>query len=98
MIIPIPLNKTVEQQEAVFHCQHRCSDDIAWAVNGTTRHSLPFTKTPLSSGGLNSTLSIETRLDFNGTTIQCVVIFFQGSSPLMFSEPATLLIQGTKVW
>ena len=90
-MLPSPLNVTVEQEVAVFYCQHETSDDITWKVNGTTRSSLTI---PLSGGGFRSSLSIETHLDFNETTIKCVAIFFERSSPFQFTEPVTLLIQG----
>ena len=86
---------TVEQGVAIFHCQHRNSDDIIWNVNGSINST--STKSPLSGGGFNSSLAIETHSDFNKTTIQCVAIFFQGSSPFKFTAPVILLIQGTKI-
>ena len=92
-IIPSPLNKTVEQGVAVFHCQHRSSDDISWRVNGSTINPLNYTKLPLSGGGFSSSLSIEARIDFNRTMVECVAIFFQGSFPFQFTVPVTL-IQG----
>ena len=94
--IPSPLNVTVEQQIALFHCQHRSSDDIVWRVNGTSTNS-PHISTeivPLSGGGYSSSLSIRTLLGFNETTIECLGIFYEGSPPFQFTSPVILLIQG----
>ena len=97
-IVPSPLNVTVEQQLAFFHCQHNDSDDITWRVNETTQSRTPlnYTTVPRTGGGLSSSLSIQTHLNFNRTTIECVAVFFhiQGSSPFQFTAPVTLLIQG----
>ena len=95
-MIPSPINVTVEQQVAVFHCQHGSSDDIIWRVNETSPNSLHITTeiVPLSGGGLRSSLSIRTLLGFNETTVECVAVFYRGSSPFQFTPPATLLIQG----
>ena len=93
---PSPLNVTVEQQVAVFHCQHRSSDDIIWRVNGTSPNSPDiFTeKFSFSVGGYRSSLSVRTLVGFNGITIECVALFFQGSFLFQFTSPVTLLIQG----
>ena len=91
---PSPLNMTVEQGVATFHCQHRSCDDISWKVNGTLLSLQSVIKRPLSGGGFSSSLSIETHPDFNETTIQCVAIFFRILSPFQYTAPETLLIQG----
>ena len=95
---PSPLNVTVEQQEAVFHCQRRSSEGIVfWRVNGTSPNSPNITTkgVPLSGGGYLSTLSIITLLDFNNTTIECALILFLKEMPIQFTTPAVpLLIQG----
>ena len=95
-IIPSPLNVTVEQQVAIFHCQHGSSNGIIWRVNGTAPNSSNVTTKGvlLSGGGYASSLSIRTLLDFNDTTIKCVAIFLQGSPPFQFTTPVALLIQG----
>ena len=94
--IPSPLNVTVEQQIALFHCQHRSSDNIVWRVNGKSTNSPNITAegSPLSGGGYSSSLSISTLLGFNGTIIECVVVFYEGSPPFQFTSPVILLIQG----
>ena len=95
-LTPSPLNMTVEQQVAVFHCQHSSSDDIIWRVNGTSPNSpyIFIEGVPLSGGGYGSSLSIRTLLGFNRTTVECVAIFFDGSLFVQFTPPVTLLIQG----
>lgn len=93
-MVPSSLNVTVEQGVAVFHCQHRSSDDISWIINGISYSSLNITKIPLRGGGLNTSLSIGTPLDVNETTVQCVATFFDRSAPFLFSAPVILLIQG----
>ena len=93
---PSSLNKTVEQGEAVFRCQHRSSDDITWRVNGTSISShdnISEWRIPVGDGRFVSSLSIATLPGFNNTTIECGAIFFD-SSPLLFTPPVTLLIQG----
>ena len=93
---PSSLNKTVEQGEAVFHCQHRSSDYIAWRVNGTSVGSydnISQWRVPVDDGHFVYFLSIPTLPGFNNTTIECGALFFDGS-PLLFTPPVTLLIQG----
>ena len=99
VMIPSSLNKTVEQGEAVFHCQHRSSDDITWRVNGTSISSsdnISEWRVPVGDGGFASCLSIAILPGFNNTAIECGAVFFDGS-PLLFTPPVTLLIQGTRV-
>ena len=93
---PSSLNKTVEQGEAVFHCQHRSSDDIVWRVNGTSivsSDNISEWRVPVGDGCFVYFLSIATLPGFNNTTIECGAVFFDGS-PLLFTPPVTLLIQG----
>ena len=99
VMTPLPVNKTVKQQMAVFHCQHSSSDDITWSVNGTSFHNSPnisVVKVPLSGGGFRSSLSVATLPDFSETSVQCVAIFYQGT-PFQFTPPVTLLIQGVDI-
>ena len=97
VMTPSSLNKTIEQGKAVFCCQHRSSDDITWRVNGTSISShdnISKWRVPVGDGRFASFLSVATLPGFNNTTIECGAIFFDGS-PLVFSPPVTLLIQGT---
>ena len=95
MMTPSSLNVTVEQGVAIFHCQHRSSNEIVWMVNGTSPNTPNFTTetVPLGGGGSNSSLSIATFPVYNRTTVACVAVFFDGS-PLNFTPLVTLLIQG----
>ena len=88
---PTSLNKTIEQRIARFHCQHRSCDAIVWNLNNHRTNNV--SNTHLSGGGLNSSLTIETRLDLNGSTLQCICVFFR-NKPSELSAPATLLVQG----
>ena len=93
---PSSLNKTVEQGEAVFSCQHRSSDDITWRVNGTSiisSDNISEWRVPVGDGCFVYFLSIATLPGFNNTIIECVVILFD-SFRLLFTPPVTLLIQG----
>ena len=96
VMTPSSLNKTVEQGQAVFRCQHRNSDDIIWRVNGTSiiyRDNISEWRAPVGNGYFTYFLSIVTLSDFKNTTIECGAIFFD-SSLLLFTPPVTLLIQG----
>ena len=48
-------------------------------------------RVPLSGGGYSF---ITTLLGFNETNIECVAVFYEGSTPFQFTSPVTLLIQG----
>ena len=96
-MIPSSVNKTVEQGEAVFHCQHRSSDDITWRVNGTSisfHDNISEWRVPVGDRHFVYFLSIATLPGFSNTTIECGAIFFDNDSPLQFTPPVTLLIQG----
>lgn len=92
---PSSLNVTVEQGVATFHCQHNGSDDINWRVNETspTSPNISPEKVPLGSG-FYSSLTIASLLKFNGSTIECVAIFYKVSPPFRFTPPMILLVQG----
>ena len=84
----------VEQEVAVFVCQHLSSDGIYWLVNGTSLNRINSPNITTSSSGTIRFLSIGTHLEYSGTTVVCVATFLDGSLPL-FTPPVTLLIQGT---
>ena len=87
MVTPSSVNKTVEQGEAVFCCQHRSSDAIIiWRVNGTSisSHNISTLVVPVGDGGFASFLSIATHPGFNNTVIECGAVFLDGS-PLLFT-------------
>ena len=91
VMLPSSLNKTVEQEVAVFHCQHNSCDGITWRVNGTSTTSV-IQVIYLGDRSVRSSLSIATLPGFN--TIECVAVFTDGSPP-QFTPLVTLLIQGT---
>ena len=80
----------VEEKVATFYCQHLSSVGIYWLVNGTSVNSQNINT---SSSGAMHTLSIGTLVEYNGTTVQCLALFFDGTPPLS-TLPVTLLIQG----
>ena len=84
----------VEQEVATFYCQCLSCDGITWLVNGTSVNSINSPNITTSSSGTMHSLSIGTLLEYSGTTVVCVALFFDGS-PLIFTPSVTLLIQGT---
>ena len=92
-ITPDSLTVAVEEGTATFHCQHSSSDLVGWTVNGTSYNKISspnITTTTFTGVG---TITFQTLLKFNQTTVECVATFFDGS-PLQFTLPVTLLIQG----
>ena len=95
-ISPSPLTVAVEQRTVTFQCQHPQAVAIGWRVNGI---SLNMANLPnISTATLNDVtiLSIATILVYNGTTVECVATFIDGSSP-QFTAPIVLLIQGITI-
>ena len=88
---PTSQNRTVDQREAVFHCQHTSCDSIVWNVNDVSADDA--TNTRLDGGGFHSSLTIETLLNSSGSSVQCVCVFFRNTRNEL-SAPATLLVQG----
>ena len=86
----------VEQEVATFYCQHLSCDGIAWLVNGTSLNKINSPNITISSSGTVRLLSIETLLEYSGTTVECVALFFDGT-PSISSLPVTLMIQGIYV-
>ena len=88
-------------QSAVFTCE---TDDgfSGWRINGIRLQNLPpeirndvkisVINTP--EGSTVETLTIPARAEYNGTTVQCLVVTVGGSSDE--SENATLKIQGRR--
>ena len=95
-IPPLPLTVAVEQEVATFYCQHLSCDIIAWRVNGTLLNRINSPNIRSSSSGTIRLLSIGTLPEYNGTTVECVAFFFDGTPPLP-TLPVTLLIQGIYV-
>ena len=91
----------VEKGTATFYCQHLTSDNISWRVNGiplnmiNSQNVRPSSSKQQNGGRIYSLLFTgnETLLEFNHSTIECVAVFFNGSSS-QFTPPVTLLVQG----
>ena len=90
----------VEQGTATFQCQHSLADVISWRVNGMPLSTAAnfFNISVIRFSGVNGVstniLSIGTLLVYNGTTIECVAIFIDGSSLPQYTAPVALFIQG----
>jgi hypothetical protein len=87
----------VEQGTATFQCQHPLADFISWRVNGIPLNLATLQNVSTASvgtpNGVTIVLSIPTLFVYNGTTVECVAVFFDGLSP-QFTAPVTLFIQG----
>ena len=97
VITPSPLTVAVEQGTAPFQCQHPLAIAIGWRVNGilllknADSQNLSVTSATTHNGV--TILSIGSLLENNGTTVECIATFFDGSSPIL-STPVPLLVQG----
>ena len=87
----------VEQEVATFVCQHLSCDAITWRVNGKLLNRINLPDITISSNGTIRLLSIGTLLEYNGTTVECVAVFLDGTPPLS-TLPVTLLIQGIAIY
>ena len=96
-ITPSPLTVAVEQGTATFQCQHPLAIAIGWRVNGISLNVATLQNISDASvgtpNGVARILSIGTLLVYNGTTIECIVTFIDGSLP-QFTTPVPLVIQG----
>ena len=93
-ITPDPLTVAVEQGTATFYCQHSSSDAINWRVNVTSVNKINSPNIATTTFTGVNTITFQTILEFNQTTVECVAIFFDGSPP-QFTSPVALLIQGS---
>ena len=99
-MVPSPLIMTVavEQGIATFQCQHSLAVAIGWRVNGTLLNTVNFQNISATSvsghnGVSTHILSIGTPLKYNGTAIECIATFIDGSPPQVTTS-VPLLIQG----
>ena len=94
-LTPSPLTVAIEQGRAVFKCQHSLCDFVNWVVNKTSSDKLPNVTESIQNEGniLTYLLSFDNLDGYNQSEIQCLAVFVDGS-PTLFTEPATLLIQG----
>ena len=92
-----PVNITLptgSETNAVFRCQHQSLEAIIdWRVNGLPRRRFPnITISAISENGIIVDLMvIPARVEYNGTEVECVAIFMNGSQPKV-TPPATLTI------
>ena len=84
----------VEQETATFRCQHSSSDAINWRVNGSSQNKINSPNIFTSTYTDVDTITFQTLVEFNQTTVECVATFFDGSPP-QFTSPVALLIQGS---
>ena len=76
---------------AEFRCRHDTADFIGWKVNGSLisqTNPPPDITLELISGG--SKLTIMGRLEYNGTDVVGVAIFYSSSPPDESNPPAIL--------
>ena len=97
--LPPPMPQTVITSlgsTAVFNCTcHYCSGQH-WLVNGILslyNQNFDASKEYLPNGISYYELTIPALLDFNESTVQCVV--FNESNPHIYSSAVQLLVQGT---
>ena len=91
---------TVELGKATppTRCRHMTSDAhiISWRVNGLTVRQFSDIRTDFvnENGSIVYTLTIPAQPQYNGTVVECVAIFFDGS-PTEVSPPATIFFTPT---
>ena len=92
-----PVNITLpigSETNAVFRCRHQSLEAITdWRVNGLPRRRFPNITIGSDSedGIIVDLLTIPARVEYNGTEVECVAIFMNGSRPEV-TPPATLTI------
>ena len=83
-------------QQAVFNCQHATAHAIGWRLNGIPLLDTNFVGVVARStsfpSGVQNTLTIEARLEYNLTRVECVAFF--GDSIPETTEAVVLKIQG----
>ena len=86
---------TVELGTALspYRCRHTSFDYITWRVNGSSLLHFPdiIPRAINEDGNTVYTLTIPAEPQYNGTVVECVAYFFDGSPPgVSRSPPATL--------
>ena len=92
-ITPSPLTVAVEQGTATFQYQHPLAVSIGWRVNGILQNVANLPNVSTATPNDVTKLSIATLVAYNGTIIECIATFFDGSLP-QFTAPVSLLTQG----
>ena len=91
VIAPSPLTVAVEQGTATFQCQHSLADVIGWRVNGMPLNVVNLPNVSTATPNDVTILSFSTLLVYNGTIIECIATFIDGSPP-QFTTPVAFLI------
>ena len=83
-LLDYPSNITLligSEREAVFRCQHQSADTIGWRVNGSPTRLFPDIRASAiaENGAIVYTLSIPARSEYDGTEVECVALFTDGS-------------------
>ena len=97
MFAEIPANVTIELGTALppYRCQYTSSDaHISWRVNGSSSGLFPDIRSDSvnESGNMVYTLTIPAEPQYNGTVVECVAFFLDGSFPTEVSPPATIIL------
>ena len=94
--VEVPSNETVNLgsvEHVVFRCRHTSSEaTISWRVNGLPVGQFPDIRTVSVSenGNIVDTLTIPAELEYNGTVVECLAIFIDGS-PTERTPAATII-------
>ena len=85
--------------EAEFRCRHPTADLIVWRVNRSSVRQDPSPDiTPGTlrddDGTLVNTLSIIARPEYNGTEVECVAVFLDGSQTEATPSVTLTIIDG----
>ena len=100
LIVQPPTSTVVyPDTQTVFTCEVTSGSVGIWFINGIESRELPEeVRDDISTGvdGLNTTLTITARTQYNNTVVQCVAIEIGGSGREM-STNVTLTIQGTSI-
>ena len=80
--------------EVEFRCQHSEADFIGWRVNNVSVRNSPLPGVSQSQAG--TALTILALPEYNGTVVECVALFLDGSQP-EYSPPVYLIVEGIVV-
>ena len=86
-ITPSPLTVAVEQGIATIQCQHPLAISIGWRVNGILLNVATLQNVSTATPNDVTILSIATLLVYNGTAVECIVTFIDGSLPQFTVHP-----------
>ena len=95
LIIPPSHIAAVEQDSVTYCCEHSSAIDIFWSIDTPSGDltGTSVTRNQRSGGGMASNLTVEIRLQYNETSVECVAVVDRGTLP-QYTPTAKLLIQG----